>query len=199
MPPKPQAVALRIELCDIQPLIWRRIVVFNHWTLASLHHYVQWVMGWQDTHAHEFRWGAHIGAPDWWIREVAGDADTGAYRDELRVSVAAIVADVGHGGAFEYVYDMGDDWCHRLVVESVPPAWTNGELRLPSCTAGENACPPEDVGGPPGYGDFLRVIADPQDKQFADRVCWIGGVFGPKGFDLNRINRDWQRAKRRRR
>jgi hypothetical protein len=27
---------------------------------------------------------------------------------------------------------------------------------------------------------------------------WIGGVFDPKGFDLNRINRDWKAARARR-
>ena len=51
---KAQPVALRVELLDIDPLIWRRIIVANNWTLASLHHYLQWVMGWSDTHAHEF-------------------------------------------------------------------------------------------------------------------------------------------------
>jgi len=30
-------------------------------------------------------------------------------------------------------------------------------------------------------------------------VRWIGGVWEPKGFDLNRINRDWKGAKARRR
>lgn len=25
---------------------------------------------------------------------------------------------------------------------------------------------------------------------------WIGGVFDPKGFDLNRINREWKGARR---
>jgi hypothetical protein len=25
-------------------------------------------------------------------------------------------------------------------------------------------------------------------------VRWIGGVFDPKGFDLNRLNRDWKGA-----
>jgi hypothetical protein len=38
MPPKPQPIALRIELLNIAPLIWRRVVVSNQWTLASLHH-----------------------------------------------------------------------------------------------------------------------------------------------------------------
>jgi hypothetical protein len=45
MPPKPQPVALRIELLDIAPLIWRRVLVFNQWALTSLHNYLQWVMG----------------------------------------------------------------------------------------------------------------------------------------------------------
>jgi hypothetical protein len=28
-------------------------------------------------------------------------------------------------------------------------------------------------------------------------IRWIGGVFDPKGFDLNRLNREWKGAKRR--
>lgn len=32
-------------------------------------------------------------------------------------------------------------------------------------------------------------------KQHNDMVRQIGGVFGPKGFNLNRINRDWRSAK----
>jgi len=49
--PRPKPVALRIELLEIEPLIWRRALVSNQWTLASLHGYLQWVMGWQDSHA----------------------------------------------------------------------------------------------------------------------------------------------------
>ena len=57
--PSPKPVALRVELLDIEPLIWRRIMVSNQSTLASLHNYLQWVMGWQDSHAHEFEVGDH--------------------------------------------------------------------------------------------------------------------------------------------
>lgn len=106
MPPKPQPVALRIELLDIAPLIWRRVLVPNQWTLASLHNYLQWVMGWMDTHAHEFDVGAGVVAPDWWIHEVGMDSDTSNYRDERRVSVAAVAAELGPGGEVEYRYDM---------------------------------------------------------------------------------------------
>jgi hypothetical protein len=197
-PPRPQPIALRIELLDVVPLVWRRVLVSNQWTLASLHGYLQWVMGWTDSHAHEFEIGEGVVAPDWWIREVGLDMETSDYRDERRVSVAAVISELGARGEFEYRYDMGDGWRHRVVIESLPPLVETHDLSLPVCLAGENACPPEDVGGPGGYELFLESLGDRKHEQHEDMVRWIGGVFDPKGFDLNRLNRDF-RAKRRRR
>ena len=195
-PPVPKAVALRVELLEVTPLVWRRVLVPDSWSLASLHHYLQWVMGWTDSHAHEFEIGAGLVAPDWWIREAESEEEASRYRDERRVSVAAAVSELGPRGEFEYRYDMGDGWEHRVVIESIPSSRL-GELPLPVCVAGENACPPEDIGGPHGYAEFLVVLGDRRHEQHADLVRWIGGVFDPKGFDLNRINRDWKGAKRR--
>jgi len=94
-PPGPQPVALRIELLNVVPVVWRRVLVSNQWTLASLHRYLQWVMGWTDSHAHEFQIGTSVVAPDWWIQEGGLDADTRSLRDERRVSVAAVVSELG--------------------------------------------------------------------------------------------------------
>ena len=58
------------------------------WTLASLHHYLQRVLGWTDSHAHEFEVGDGLIAPDWWIQEAGSEEEAGRYRDERRVSVA---------------------------------------------------------------------------------------------------------------
>ena len=192
-------MALRIELLDVAPLVWRRVLVSNQWTLASLHGYLQWVMGWTDSHAHEFETAAGVVAADWWIHEVGLDTDTSKYRDERRVSVAAVVSELGVRGEFEYRYDMGDGWRHRIVIESPQQIGATQDLPLPICLAGENACPPEDVGGPPGYELYLRILGDRSHEQYEDMVRWIGGVFDPKGFDLNRINRDFKGAKKRRR
>ncbi|MBW7930293.1 MAG: plasmid pRiA4b ORF-3 family protein [Gammaproteobacteria bacterium] len=197
--PRPKPVALRIELLDVEPLVWRRVLVSNQWTLASLHGYLQWVMGWTDSHAHEFEIGEGMVAPGWWIEEVGHDRDTCGYRDERRVSVAAVASQLGTRGEFEYRYDMGDGWRHRIVVEPLPLLAEAPNLRLPVCLTGENACPPEDVGGPPGYALLLEVLADPGHEQHEDMVRWIGGVFDPKGFDLNRINRDFKGVRKRRR
>jgi hypothetical protein len=179
VPPKPKPTALRVELEDVSPLIWRRLVVSDQWTLA-----------------HEFQIGQRLVAPDWWIQEVGTEDAARTYEDERRVSVAAVVRDVGVGGSFEYRYDMGDGWQHRIVVESSPPAWIRYELRMPACTAGENACPPEDVGGPHGYHHFLASMRDTKSEEHGDMLRWVGGVFDPVGFDLNRVNRDWRGGRR---
>jgi Plasmid pRiA4b ORF-3-like protein len=100
---------------------------------------------------------------------------------------------------WEYRYDMGDGWRHRLVIETPPPSYAEQTLPLPACIAGENACPPEDVGGPHGYQRFLETIGDRAADEHVDTLRWIGGAFDPRGFDLNRINRDWAGYRRKRR
>jgi hypothetical protein len=70
---------------------------------------------------------------------------------------------------------------------------------LPACLAGENACPPDDVGGPHGYALLLEILGDRSHEEHVDMARWIGGVFDPKGFDLNRLNREWRGAKKSRR
>jgi hypothetical protein len=48
-----------------------------------------------------------------------------------------------------------------------------------------------------GYGSkigFLAALADPENEDHATMVNWIGGVFNPRGFDLNRPNREWRVA-----
>ena len=48
-----------------------------------------------------FTFGAGVVAPAWWIPEIALDSGTGNYRDERRVSVAAVAAELGIGGEME--------------------------------------------------------------------------------------------------
>jgi hypothetical protein len=85
-----------------------------------------------------------------------------------------------------YEYDFGDGWDHEVKVEKAlrfEPC-----MAYPVCTAGARACPPEDSGGVLGYEDFLAALADPRHPRHEELCSWIGGVFDPKGFDLNRVN-----------
>jgi hypothetical protein len=197
-PPQRKPVALRAELREVEPLVWRRILVSNQSTLAALHNWLQWIMGWMDTHAHEYQVGDSIVAPEWWIHEIGTDFGEATYRDERRVSVARVVAELGGHGEFEYRYDMGDGWRLRMVIET-PPIGMIEDIPLPLCIAGENAGPPDDVGGPHGYHEFVCAVADRRDEQHDDMLRWIGGAFDPTGFDLNQLNREWKGGRRRRR
>ena len=46
-------VQLRVELKQVKPLVWRRILVPEKITLAKLHVALQWAMGWTNCHLHE--------------------------------------------------------------------------------------------------------------------------------------------------
>jgi hypothetical protein len=48
---------LKIRLLEIEPEIWRRFVVPAGITLDRLHDIIQIVMGWTDSHLHEFTIG----------------------------------------------------------------------------------------------------------------------------------------------
>jgi hypothetical protein len=51
----PNAIAvLRIELEDIEPLIWRRVAVRTSMNLRAVHSVIQAAMGWLDNHLWEF-------------------------------------------------------------------------------------------------------------------------------------------------
>ena len=56
---------LHIQLAYIEPPIWRRLVVSGQITLFTLHQMLQVVMGWENSHLHQFIVGkTHCGEPD---------------------------------------------------------------------------------------------------------------------------------------
>jgi hypothetical protein len=170
---------LRVELRGIKPLIWRRLLVPETVALPKLHLILQSAMGWSNSHLHEYEIDRQrYGVPDgeW--------PDDPPLNDEKRVRLKPLI-DKGLR-RFTYLYDFGDGWEHLVKVE---------DLLLPKpgmpfvlCTAGENACPPEDVGGPHGYGEFLAILKDPRHEEHADMLRWIGGAFDPTRFNIAAAN-----------
>jgi len=173
---------LRVELMGIEPLIWRRLRVPDGLAFKSLHGVLQVAMGWQNCHLHEFRVGATlIGMTDQPELELAEDVEA-----EGQWTVAQLLA--AHVEEFEYVYDFGDDWRHRIVLEPAARARVAGSSVL--CLAGEGACPPEEVGGASGYAQFVEALADPAHVLHQSMADWVGEVWDIRGFDLNRVNRE---------
>jgi hypothetical protein len=55
---------------------------------------------------------------------------------------------------------------------------------------GARACPPEDVGGPWGYADFLEAMADPNHEQHEELREWVGDEFDPEAFSVEEVNKE---------
>ena len=168
---------LKITLRDTRPPVWRRIQVASSASLADLHLAVQVVMGWSDSHVHVFTdEDFHYGVPD--------PAYPGALRDETGVRLEKVLK--REKERLSYVYDLGDEWEHEVVLEKILPF--DPGTRLPICLKGSRACPPDDVGGLPGYAAFLEAIADPSHPEHDERLEWIGFDFDPQHFDLAETN-----------
>jgi len=169
----------KVQLEYLEPSVWRRLWVPDTLSLDKLDRVIQTAMGWKNIHLHAFMIGQVRYAapdPDWFARMET--------RDERQWDLSAVLAN--GVGEFIYTYDFGDDWRHRIRVEAtLEPSEKN---HRPLCVAGANACPPEDVGGPPGYSDFLQAISDPAHPQHLNMWERNGGPFDPAGFDLNAVN-----------
>ncbi|EKV26583.1 hypothetical protein C882_2295 [Caenispirillum salinarum AK4] len=83
--------------------------------------------------------------------------------------------------AITYIYDFGDDWHHRIIVEAVGTADPN--LAYPRLFDGERCGRPEDVGGVPGYFDFLGAVTMPGDPGHQRLPTWYGGPYDPDDID----------------
>jgi len=170
---------IKVILRGTRPPVWRRLLVPSTITLERLHHILQVVMGWTDSHLHEFRAGdASYGTPepDWDEDEVVS---------ERRVRVGELLQEPKD--RLLYAYDFGDSWEHDIVLEKILARAT--DMKYPWVLAGKRACPPEDVGGTWGYEEFLKTIRNPKHPEHQDTLAWCGGSFDPEAFDVQAINR----------
>ena len=88
---------------------------------------------------------------------------------------------------FSYLYDFGDRWIHEIEITNV---LEHDPTRIyPVCVAGENACPPENCGGPLGFEELKEVLAGKASEEKADCLEGLGGFYYPFSFDPNFVNR----------
>jgi hypothetical protein len=172
---------IKITLNGSKPAIWRLIQVSAESTLFKVHRIIQEAMGWTDSHLHQFV----IGNDTYKIRDPYADFGMdGSSKNERTHKLRQVVP--GDGFRFRYDYDFGDNWKHTLVVEKVLAPESGA--KYPRCVAGARACPPEDVGGVHGYGEFLEALHDPNHPQHEEMSQWIGRRFEPEAFDLAMTN-----------
>lgn len=145
---------LKVTLKDVEPPVVRRLEVPLKIRLDRLHLVLQAAMGWSNTHLYEFT-ATGIG----W-----GEPDPDAWDDILpaaKTTLLDVIEDTGVK-TLHYIYDFGDHWDHVVKVEKIATAIPG--MTYPWMFLGEGRCPPEDVGGPPGYAEFLKAMASPDQQ-----------------------------------
>lgn len=174
---------LKIYLEDIEPKIWRRFLVSDFWTFDKLHRIVQKVMGWQNYHLFEFKFGnIRITPPD------EGHLEENEL-DPKKTKICEYVNEEKQ--KVVYIYDFGDSWKHEIVVEKIMPDEIEEATKYPTCIAGERACPPEDCGGISGYERFLEILKtgkDPFGENVTELKKWLGD-WEPEKFNIKEINK----------
>ena len=139
---------LKITLEGVRPPIWRRVLAPGGIRLDALHTVIQIAMGWTDSHPHKFVKGGNQ-----WALPHGGEDVYSEKLDEREFQLHELLTRAGE--SLLYVYDFGDDWRHKVVLEKI---LTDSEgPRRPTCVGGKRTGPPEDIGGI--YG-FVEMAAD---------------------------------------
>lgn len=168
---------IKIVLDHVEPAIWRRVEVPLTTSLRGLHEVIQAVMLFENYHLFDFtieidgqsrRYG--IPDPDGWIKlSDAKNTKLGLLTDrDLK--------------RFAYTYDFGDNWEHTLTIEAIGDA--DPGLEYPRFVDGARRAPPEDVGGIPGFEEFVEAMAKPRHPECKRLIEWYGRVFEPEDIDL---------------
>ena len=162
-------IELKITLDYVHPTVTRTLKVPLNIRLDRLHLTIQAAMGWDNYHLYEFmaaniNWG--VPDPDFGSDILPADKTT----------LLDVIEDTGIR-SLNYIYDFGDGWDHQIKLGKITSP-IPGEL-YPKLIALSGKCPPEDVGGPSGYENFLEAIADPKHPEYEDIMAWYGSDFDP--------------------
>lgn len=174
-----------IEMKDIEPTIWRRILVPSNYNFWDLHVAIQDSMGWLDYHLHHFTIKAkakhkavNIGIPDF-----CTPGDLPEVFPGWEIHVASYFNDLGITA--DYLYDYGDDWYHTIKLEGY--IFKEKGKKYPCCTGGERSCPREDCGGIIGYSRLLELLSDPEGEEYEEYRVWVGEDWDPERFKKEEI------------
>lgn len=159
------------------PLVVRHIEVPLSIRLDRLHAALQPALGWTNSHLWEFRSGeTGWGIPD----KEWGDGPL----DASKFTLLGVMECTG-ARRLTYLYDFGDGWEHKERVER-PVAAAPGVL-YPRLVEACGRCPPEDIGGPPGYEEFLEAITDPSHERHEELTKWYDADFDPAIVNVKNI------------
>jgi hypothetical protein len=164
----------------------RRLRVPTNISFEYLHCILQAAFGWQNSHLYCFgmlkQWDISCyHKPE--VRLISQNEDLEYNPDAIYTDEKRLIDYMGNYQKIIYIYDYGDGWLHQIEVENLI---ADCREELPILLSGEGDAPPEDVGAPAGFAEFLTIINNPKHEEFKSMINWAEGQ-GWKPFDYSRV------------
>lgn len=149
---------LKITLQYTEPKIYRTVVVPEHFSFHELHYVIQCVMPWNNSHLYQFNTGRAYASDIISLINTDDEMFFGGFSDPQHDQYDAnktFLADFFNGKSkkMSYIYDLGDDWTHHIIVLKKP----SEEVLISKCIKGENPAPIDDCGGIPGFYEIVEI------------------------------------------
>lgn len=134
LPKNRYSYQLHIQLQDIKPAIWRRVVVADTTSLAQLHRIIQAAMGGVMGQRFAFEVaGQRYGMPN-------PDMPEDPTMDARRYTLCQLMQ--GRPLPMRYAAGLAGGLEHRIKLELCTPVSAEQLQQLPQCVAGRSPCPP---------------------------------------------------------
>ena len=165
-----QALELTVTLDLEEYQAIRRLIVPANLKLTDFHEVLQKAFAWRNYHLYDFTvYENNQDQPS--VRLVA-------WHDDLEYDQKAVmmgdhtVGDVLMAGQrLVYTYDYGDNWVHEIKLDRV---LDNYDQAAPFQLEAKGQTPPEDVGGVPGFLEFLKIMKNPEHPDYQAMRDWSG-------------------------
>lgn len=174
-----QIAQLRMSLDHVTPKVIRVLAAPFDIRLDQLHLTFQAAMGWSNTQLYLFdARGVLWSAAD--ASLIGADAAPAG-----STTLAGMVLETGRR-TFKYVYDLDDEWRCTVNVQalSAPAPFVSYPLLL----SASGRTPPEGIGGPVGYEDYLMALCDPSHERRSTYYESYGLDFDPAVIDIAQID-----------
>ena len=183
---------LTVTLSGMPEPVFRKLLVRTGTSLRELHHIIQAVMPWDNAHTYEFtrRVGGSV-VP--YCDTAMWDGEVPLANDDMLYFVEDLFKTVGD--ELTYVYDLGDHWEHRIVLEDI---FTDPFIFpvLPAVAEGAGVCPPDDCGGVPGYLELRKTLAGKKGKRYKEVKSWLDAKgWRTEGFNIDICSWDLNNVK----
>lgn len=202
-----KAYIIRIELEHSDPLIWRKVIMPAGATFKMLHDIVQQTSNFKGGypsdgyHLYEFdlaEEGIRVTNDEEAYQEHQYykknkkefaerlkniEPKFRRFEEAFQQGIAAVVRKpsgikiddyLEKRGELAYNYDFGDGWQFRIKLGDIVDDYYFG---YPTLLDGAETAPPEDVGGIPGFYEFLKIYRNPKHPEYKETKDWADSQY----------------------